>query len=70
MLAACCFSRAAPFPARDGVSFLRDRHNDSEAVAGRGGIVRGLQEGATVEWDIWSHRAIQQSLASAAHTNG
>lgn len=36
----------------------------------RGGIVRGLQEGAPVEWDIWSHRAIQQSLASAAHTNG
>lgn len=25
---------------------------------------------APVEWDIWSHRAIQQSLASAAHTNG
>lgn len=55
---------------RDGVSFLRDRHNDSGAAARRGGIVRGLQEGASVEWDIWSHRAIQQSLASAAHTNG
>lgn len=51
-----------------GVSFLRDRYNDSGAAAERNR--KRVQEGAPVEWDIWSHRAIQQSLASAAHTNG
>lgn len=68
MLAACCFPHAARLPARGGVSFLRDRYNDSGAAAERNR--KRVQEGAPVEWDIWSHRAIQQSLASAAHTNG